>query len=95
MAARDQAGLCQPVDVAYDAPTLGGLHVGGRTWIFVVVVILAAAHHDGWAWNDASLWFGFLPAGLGYHAVFSVVAACVWAGVTVVAWPADPLEEDA
>lgn len=59
----------------------------------MAVLVLAVAHQDFWLWNDATLWFGFLPAGLGYHAGLSVVAALVWWGVTRFAWPADPLEE--
>lgn len=60
-----------------------------------VVTVLALLHQDSWLWNDATLLFGFLPAGLAWHAAFSVVAAAVWLGVVMFAWPSDPLGDDA
>ena len=52
--------------------------------VFVVFMIL---HHDVWNWNDRSLWFGFLPAGLGYHAAYSMAVAVFWYLVSRFAWP--------
>ena len=46
-------------------------------WIaFVALIIL---HHDWWFWSDGRLLFGFLPIGLGYHALISLAAAGLWA----------------
>ena len=46
-------------------------------WIaFLALIIL---HHDWWFWNDGRLLFGFLPIGLGYHALISMGAAALWA----------------
>ena len=53
----------------------------------LVFLILAVLHHDVWNWDDKSLWFGFIPVGLGYHAVFSLVVALFWALVIRFAWP--------
>ena len=51
------------------------------------VVLLALAHYDFWFWDDHTLWFGFLPVGLGYHALISVLASVAWALVVRFAWP--------
>lgn len=44
-------------------------------------------HQDCWNWDNRTLVFGFLPAGLAYHALFSLTAATFWYGVTRFAWP--------
>ena len=53
----------------------------------IVFVLLAILHQDAWNWDSASLVFGFLPVGLAYHALYSLVAATFWAIVIKVAWP--------
>lgn len=53
-------------------------------FVFFVFVIL---HHDVWNWDDRSLWFGFLPVGLGYHVAYSVAAGVFWYLVNRFAWP--------
>lgn len=63
-----------------------------RRVIFSAVLVLAVLHQDFWLWADRSLVFGFLPSGLAYHALFSIMAACVWAAAVKFAWPSD-LEE--
>ena len=46
-------------------------------WIaFLGLIIL---HHDWWFWSDERLLFGFLPIGLGYHALISLAAGGLWA----------------
>lgn len=57
------------------------------TWIWIAVVVLAIVHHDFWWWDDRTLVLGFLPVGLAYHAVFSLVAAGLWALACRWAWP--------
>jgi hypothetical protein len=52
--------------------------------VFVLLVVL---HHDTWNWDNRSLWLGFIPAGLGYHAFYSMVCAGFWALVNRFAWP--------
>jgi hypothetical protein len=54
-----------------------------------IVLALAVLHHDFWLWENASLVFGFVPAGLAYHASFSVVAGLAWAVVVFLVWPKD------
>ena len=55
--------------------------------VIVAFFVLVVLHQDTWFWNDRTLWFGFLPAGLGYHAAYSVVAALFWFLVSQFAWP--------
>lgn len=50
-----------------------------RTWIYLLVILLAIFHQDFWLWNDVRLVFGFMPVGLAYHALYSVAAALIWA----------------
>ena len=58
------------------------------TLIFLVIfVALAVLHQDFWNWDKATLVFGFMPIGLAYHALYSMVAATFWAVVIKVAWP--------
>ena len=53
----------------------------------IVFVLLAILHQDAWNWDSASLVFGFLPVGLAYHALYSLVAATFSAIVIKVACP--------
>jgi len=53
----------------------------------IVFVILAILHQDEWNWDNATLVFGFMPLGLAYHALYSIVAAVFWALVVKFAWP--------
>ena len=55
--------------------------------VVLVFFIFAILHHDVWNWDDRSLWLGFLPAGLGYHVVYSLVVGIFWYLVTRFAWP--------
>ncbi len=55
--------------------------------MWIVVAVFALLHWDFWLWNDTTLWFGFLPAGLGYHALYSVGAGLLWAAFIALAWP--------
>ncbi len=59
---------------------------GGR-WVWFLVAAFAALHYDFWYWGDRTLWFGWLPAGLAYHAFYSIAAGLLWALVIRVAWP--------
>jgi hypothetical protein len=60
-----------------------------RPVVWVLVVVLAVAHQDLWAWDDRTLLLGFLPLGLAYHAAFSIACAAVWALAVKFAWPHD------
>ena len=54
-----------------------------------LVAALYVLHQDVWLWREARpLVFGVLPIGLAYHAVYSIVVACVMALLVRYAWPA-------
>lgn len=61
-------------------------HMRRVTWI--AVAVLFVLHQDFWFWNDRTLIAGFMPVGLAYHALFSLLAASVWALAIRFAWPA-------
>jgi hypothetical protein len=55
-----------------------------------MVLAVFLLHQDGWNWQNAEpLVFGFLPAGLAYHAAYAVLAAILMAVLVKFAWPAD------
>ena len=56
-------------------------------WGFVV--LLALLHYDFWYWDDRTLVFGFLPVGLAYQALISLLAGLAWALVVWLAWPSE------
>lgn len=53
-------------------------------------LLLAVLHHDLWLWNDPRLVLGFVPAGLAYHAAFSLAASLLSLWVVLYASPAEP-----
>jgi hypothetical protein len=60
-----------------------------NTAILFLILIYWALHQDTWFWNSAEpLAFGFLPAGLTYHAVYTLGAAVLMAVLVKAAWPA-------
>jgi hypothetical protein len=60
----------------------------------LAIILLYALHQDVWLWRTARpLVFGFLPAGLAYHAAYSVAAALLMALLVKTAWP-EHLERD-
>ena len=63
--------------------------------VWCLIVLLIILHQDYWQWHDASLWFGFLPVQLGYHALISLAAAVVWWLATRYCWPGDELDKTA
>ena len=56
-------------------------------WVWLAAIALAILHQDFWFWADRRLVLGFMPIGLAYHALFSLLAGCLWAVVVKVAWP--------
>ena len=59
-----------------------------RKLAFLPVIALAVLHQDWWWWDTPHpLVFGFLPIGLAYHALFSIMASAAWALVLYYAWP--------
>ncbi len=80
-------------DTPRDAPSASGSRPL-RAWVWVGVLVLFLLHQDVWLWANADLWLGPLPAGLAYHAGYSVVVALFWLAVVRFAWPFAPDEPD-
>jgi len=60
--------------------------------LFLLIALVYLAHQDLWNWSKSDpLVFGFLPAGLAYHAGYSVLCAVMMAVLVKAAWP-KPLE---
>jgi hypothetical protein len=54
----------------------------------LLIVLFAAAHQDFWFWHTARpLLFGFLPAGLWYHAFYTVAVSALMLLLCRWAWP--------
>ena len=60
--------------------------------VYIAAVVLAVLHHDFWWWDDPAIVLGFLPIGLAYHVVYTLLAAGLGALAIKFAWPAH-LEE--
>lgn len=59
----------------------------------LLVLTVYLLHQDCWNWKQAGpLLFGFLPVGLWYHGVYSLIAAAMMAALVKLAWPKE-LEE--
>ena len=55
--------------------------------LFLLVAGVYVLHQDNWNWNNPEVVFGFLPIGLAYHAVYSLLAAIMMAVLVRFAWP--------
>lgn len=64
-------------------------HPSAGKYIAIAAVVLALLHHDFWFWNDKTLVFGFMPIGLLYHAIYSLIAGLLWWCAVKFAWPHD------
>ncbi len=53
-----------------------------RKSFHIALAVFVVLHQDAWLWSDASLILGFLPAGLAYHAAYSIATAGLWALAT-------------
>ncbi|HRX84234.1 MAG TPA: DUF3311 domain-containing protein [Phycisphaerae bacterium] len=59
-----------------------------RKLVYAAIILLALAHQDFWWWNDIHpLVFGFIPVGLAYQALVSILAALLWWAATRYCWP--------
>ena len=65
----------------------GGSMRTAAKMIIVLAVILAVLHQDWWWWHDDSRLLGFLPIGLAFHILYSILAATLWAVTCRFAWP--------
>ena len=62
--------------------------------VYGLIVLLAVLHQDFWWWDRVEpMVFGFLPIGLAYHALVSIVAAILWAMAVKYCWPGGLADE--
>lgn len=57
--------------------------------VILMALALLVLHQDAWLWDDRSIVLGFLPSGLAYHVLFSLLSAVVWALAVKFAWPTE------
>ena len=55
--------------------------------VWTLAIALALLHQDFWYWDDRTIVLGFVPIGLAYHALFSLLAGGLWALAVKFAWP--------
>jgi hypothetical protein len=56
--------------------------------LLLLILAVYAAHQDIWNWSKPDpMIFGFLPAGLAYHAAYSIACAVLMAILVKTAWP--------
>ncbi len=66
-----------------------------RPLLILAVTALYLLHQDFWYWRTAKpLMFGLLPAGMSYHAIYTIAVSLVMALMVRVAWPSH-LEDEA
>jgi len=58
-----------------------------RVGLVLLVLAVYVLHQDFWNWTNTNL-VGFLPAGLAYHAGYSVLCSIMMLILVKFAWPA-------
>jgi len=59
------------------------------SFVALVIAFVYALHQDVWLWRSARpLVFGFLPAGLAYHAAYTVGISLLMLVLVKKYWPA-------
>lgn len=70
------------------------MNAGRKALLILMVAAVYALHQDFWNWRRIEpLVFGVLPAGLAYHAAYSILASIMMAVLVRYAWPSH-LETD-
>lgn len=58
--------------------------------VLALVVLLFVLHQDFWWWDSIDpMLLGFLPIGLGFHVLLSILTAIVYALAVKYWWPSD------
>jgi hypothetical protein len=56
--------------------------------LLLLILAVYAGHQDLWNWDKAApMIFGFLPAGLAYHAAYSIACSVLMVILVKTAWP--------
>lgn len=58
-----------------------------KSVVVALGLLLVVLHHDLWFWDDGRLVAGFLPVGLFWHMLISVMAGGLWWLAACFAWP--------
>jgi hypothetical protein len=59
-----------------------------RNAVWFAVIALIVLHQDFWFWDVAKPYvFGFMPVGLAYHVLISLLASAVWFFATLYCFP--------
>ncbi|MEM0896973.1 MAG: DUF3311 domain-containing protein [Verrucomicrobiota bacterium] len=62
--------------------------------VAALFLIMLFMHQDFWWWEDDSLVLGFMPIGLAFHALFSVLCAVLGGFAILTIWPKELDESD-
>ncbi len=65
-----------------------------RRIMYIATLVLIVLHQDVWFWTDTRLLFGFMPIGLAYHALISILAGCLGAWACYACWPREIEDDD-
>ena len=65
-----------------------------KPFLYIWLIALFVLHFDFWYADSTELVFGFIPTGLYYQMVFTVVAAITWYLVCKYCWPTNLEGED-
>lgn len=63
-----------------------------RWVVWLLLLLLVLLHQDFWGFDNGTIWFGFLPYGLGYHIILSVAATVIWMLAVKYCWPQQLVE---
>ena len=58
-----------------------------RAIAVILFIALVVVHQDFWWWDDKSVVFGFMPIGLAFHVLISVLASVLWLFAVKFCWP--------
>ena len=56
--------------------------------VLLLVILLIVLHQDFWWWDSIDpVFFGFMPIGLAWHVLLSILTAGVWILAVTYWWP--------
>ena len=60
-----------------------------KKFVIGLAIAMLILHQDSWLWDNTTMVFGFMPAGLFYHACFSMSVAVLAVLAIKFIWPHD------
>jgi hypothetical protein len=71
-----------------DSGRRGRIRWGRGILLTLLVVALVVLHQDYWNWGEYKpLWFGFVPVGLWYQALYCVICSLLMWLLVLMVWP--------